>query len=195
MKVFVCGVQLMEVLFEITIGDHTEKWARLETREKRIRSVFASYAHKDRADVVQWSRGASAVGIDVFLDVLSLRAGSNWQESIANAIDSRDMFCLFWSKAASRSKWVQWEWKHALEFRGCEFIQPVPLVDPLIAPPPIELSQCLHFEDVNRIVLDYRRLFVGEQRRKRVVLILAASVVCLPVLWWIMSSSKAWLRF
>ena len=53
---------------------------------------------------------------------------------------------LFWSQAASESKEVEWEWRLALNNKGLEFIDPVPLEDPRQVPPPAELSS-LHFGD------------------------------------------------
>jgi hypothetical protein len=41
---------------------------------------------------------------------------------------------------------VEKEWRCALEARGIDFIDPVPLESPDIAPPPIELVE-LHFND------------------------------------------------
>jgi hypothetical protein len=38
------------------------------------------------------------------------------------------------------------EWRTALDMRGIEYIEPVPLVSPEEVPPPEELSE-LHFND------------------------------------------------
>jgi hypothetical protein len=56
------------------------------------------------------------------------------------------IFYLFWSKNASKSEWVEREWKCALNHGGIDFIDPVPLVSPDEAPPPSELAE-LHFND------------------------------------------------
>jgi hypothetical protein len=42
---------------------------------------------------------------------------------------------------------VEREWRCALERRGIEFIDPVPLADPDEVPPPAELGVELHFDD------------------------------------------------
>jgi hypothetical protein len=62
--------------------------------------VFASYSHQDEAAVLQWARGAQMAGVNVFMDVLSLRTGSDWKKELEQAINSHDIFCLFWSKSA-----------------------------------------------------------------------------------------------
>jgi hypothetical protein len=89
----------------------------------------------------------AALGVDVFLDVVSLRAGQRWEQEIRKAIDGRDIFYLFWSGKAKSSHHVEMEWRYALEQRGIEFIHPVPLEDPRSVPPPEELSG-LHFNDI-----------------------------------------------
>ena len=59
---------------------------------------------------------------------------------------------LFWSEAANSSKHVGKEWRFALEHRGLDFIQPIPLVDPSLVPPPKELEST-HFNDLIAVYL------------------------------------------
>ena len=92
--------------------------ARLHATDRPVRTVFASYATDDRVDVLQWARGAEIAGVDVFLDVLKLRESSRWERELFEHIPTKDLFCLFWSAAASRSHWVDREWRCALEARG-----------------------------------------------------------------------------
>ena len=73
-------------------------------------------------------------------------SGEIWEERIKHEIKERDIFYLFWSKNAKASKWVEMEWKTALKWKGIEFIDPIPLDSPEIAPPPTELSK-IHFND------------------------------------------------
>ena len=87
------------------------------------------------------------MGVDVFLDVLSLRAGQMWEQELMKNIKDRDIFYLFWSPQARESKYVEREWKFALKKRGLDFIHPIPLTDPEDAPPPPELKD-LHFRDI-----------------------------------------------
>jgi hypothetical protein len=114
--------------------------------QRAVQSAFASYASDDRALVLARVQGIRAAGIDVFLDLLSLRAGDRWQEELQKAIATRDILYLFWSPAARASEWVEREWRAAFEQRGRDFIWPVPLADVRDAPPPPEL-QALHFND------------------------------------------------
>jgi hypothetical protein len=88
-----------------------------------------------------------AAGIEVFVDVLSLRAGDAWEEQLIKNIREKDIFYLFWSVEASKSQWVEREWRYALSERGIDFIHPIPLSDPREAPPPPELAG-RHFNDL-----------------------------------------------
>lgn len=45
-----------------------------------------------------------------------------------------------------QSEWVAQEWRYALATKGMEFVDPVPLETPDVAPPPPELA-AKHFYD------------------------------------------------
>jgi predicted component of type VI protein secretion system len=112
------------------------------------RTAFASYASDDRDAVLGRIQGIQKVAPDlnVFLDVLSLRSGQNWEQELWRVIPASDIFYLFWSAHARKSEWVDREWRCALRERGIGFIDPVPLQSPEESPPPPELSS-LHFND------------------------------------------------
>jgi hypothetical protein len=57
-------------------------------------------------------------GMDVSTDPISPGSGREREEQRARDICSRDVFLLFWSRAAARSRWVEREWRRALECRG-----------------------------------------------------------------------------
>jgi hypothetical protein len=108
---------------------------------------YASYSSKDHTEVLKRIQGIRSMpGVEVFLDCLSMRPGEKWELAIYDKILNSDLFLLFWSRSASESEWVTKEWKYALRKRGLDFIQPIPLEDPKIAPPPIELAS-KHFND------------------------------------------------
>jgi hypothetical protein len=114
---------------------------------QRIAHAFASYASPDRSEVLRRVQGIRAVGIDVFLDIVNLRSGKEWEPVLFREIDASDSFFLFWSRNAARSQWVEREWRYALGRRGIEFISPLPLEDPRLAEPPMELRS-KHFNDI-----------------------------------------------
>jgi len=115
---------------------------------QRIQRAFASYAHEDKSAVASRIQGMHKVlpGLDVFWDVVSLRSGDDWETRLWQEIPSRDVFYLFWSRNASKSSWVEKEWRCALETRGLAFIDPIPLESPDVAKPPEELRK-KHFND------------------------------------------------
>lgn len=104
------------------------------------KTAFASYTQRDRKEVLGRLRSLQiSTGIDVFVDCLSLRPGEKWKPTLSSEIVKRDVFLLFWSSRAMASKWVEWEWKTALQEKSIAAIQPHPLEPTDIAPPPPEL--------------------------------------------------------
>ncbi len=141
------GLLLTRLVFEVTVGDALAEPAKLGMRQEQFKTAFASYASADRAEVLRRVQGLNAAGVDVFLDVLTLRAGQDWEAQLHENIRRRDIFYLFWSEAARTSDWVEREWRYALDEKGLDYIHPIPLVDPRLAPPPPELAS-RHFNDL-----------------------------------------------
>jgi hypothetical protein len=133
------------IAFDLAVTSPTAKVEAppepLKARVQRIARAFASYASQDRAEVLRRVQGIQATGMDVFLDVVNLRSGQDWE------IDTSDGFFLFWSRNAAQSNWVEREWRYALKQHGLEFISPLALEDPRLTQPPAELSK-MHFNDM-----------------------------------------------
>jgi len=143
------GIPFAKLVFSIRIGSEPDSFVADRSQSlDRPKSAFASYASADRLDVLKRVQGVLAIApdLDIFLDVLSLRAGQRWHEKLVEHVSNKDIFLLFWSVEASQSKWVAAEWRMALTKRGLDYIHPVPLADALTAPPPEELTN-LHFSD------------------------------------------------
>jgi len=141
-------LRVASVQFLIRVGTFQSGLHVVSSPEELHRKAFASYATEDRNDVLARVQGIrkAAPGLDVFLDVLSLRSGQYWEKELERFMLSSDVFYLFWSANAKRSKWVEEEWRCALDKRGLDFIDPVPLVSPEDVPPPPELA-AKHFND------------------------------------------------
>jgi len=139
-----CGMLLSRLVFDLVVGAPA---GAVGVRQERVSSAFASYAREDQAEVFRRVQGIQAAGVTVFVDVLSLRAGQDWELRIVDSIRQSDVFYLFWSVHASQSQWVAKEWRLALEERGIDYIHPIPLADPSEAPPPQELAS-RHFNDL-----------------------------------------------
>jgi hypothetical protein len=120
----------------------------VQSGEGQARRAYAAYAAQDRLRVLDRVAALSLSGnLDVFMDGLSLHPGEEWKQRLEREIASRELFLLFWSSHARRSKWVEWEWRTALRTKGLSGIQVQPLEPVDQAPPPPELS-ALHFGDV-----------------------------------------------
>lgn len=147
-RVYIDGLQIARIYFAIEIGDTLTAPDELSARVERHRRAFASYASNDRDGVLARVQGMQKVmpHLDIFLDVLSLRSGQDWEHELTTVIPASDVFYLFWSEHARRSTWVEKEWRCALSTRGLDFIDPVPLSPPDVAPPPPELAG-KHFND------------------------------------------------
>jgi uncharacterized protein YegL len=148
-SIYVAGIAVAKLYFVVQVGEESVASKLLEIGQKRYRRIFPSYADEDRNEVLARIHGMQKVApsLDVFYPAAQLRSGEHWQERLEKEILSRDIMCLFWSKAASQSSWVDWEWRTGLRERGIDFIDPCPLVPPDEVPPPKELADQLHFND------------------------------------------------
>jgi TIR domain-containing protein len=101
-------------------------------------SVFASYSSKDAEPVTRSLSTLTrwAPTLDIFQDCLDLKSNDAFKPQLQKEIAARDVFLLFWSRNASASKWVLWEFQTAQIKPGMNAILPMPIEDPAIAPPP-----------------------------------------------------------
>lgn len=157
--VFVGDFRVATIRVDLQVSPDAETaghGACTDVRVRPARSAFASYAKKDRKRVLD--RVASvrlAADLDVFLDCLSLRTGDRYETVLMEQIRQRDLFLLFWSKAASESKWVRKELNTALDTKGEDCLQVHPLNSFSDAPVPERLRH-LHFGD---LLMDLRRSY------------------------------------
>ena len=143
-------VELARVNLQI---DVVKSWRRQRATSRSPsctvhREFFASYARADEAVVIGKIAALKAIGLDVFVDCMDIREGSDWQGEILREVARRGGFLLFWSPAAAKSPHVEKEWRHRLERRGLYSIQPAALEPPERCPPPAELAN-LEFGSVH----------------------------------------------
>ena len=145
-KVYVNDLPVTTLKF--TVKCHSLREQKLELMRQDVMSAFISYASQDRSKVVTIIQGMKKIlpELDVFFDVESLRSGEKWETALRREIENRDVLFLCWSHYAKESKWVEMEWKYALENKGEDCIEPIPIEDPRVCPPPKELEQ-KHFND------------------------------------------------
>jgi hypothetical protein len=141
-------MRIAKFWFVIPVGEQTGAAGEVALRQEKHLRAFASYAREDLDQVLGRLQGMQKASprLEIFFDVLVLRSGQDWEQELYRQISRSDVFYLFWSKFSSKSEWVDREWRCALAERGIDFIDPVPLVDPQVVPPPPELAS-KHFND------------------------------------------------
>lgn len=143
------GHRIATIHFVAEIGTRRGEPDRLPVEDRRFHRAFISYASEDNDAVLARIQGMQKMvrDWDPFFARASISSGEFWQKRLERELREREILYLFWSEAASRSRWVDWEWRFGLAHRGIEFIDPVPLVSPRVVPPPDELVQFIHFDD------------------------------------------------
>ena len=133
---------------------------KITVSRKDISSAFVSYAHKDRRSVAAIIMGMKKArpDLDLFFDIENIRSGAKWKPELRIEIEQRDLLFLCWSHFAKKSKWVNKEWRYALEHKGIDFIEPVPLESPEVCPPPEELAE-KHFNDKLLFIINSKDKF------------------------------------
>lgn len=120
----------------------------IELARKDIITAFVSYSSQDRTRVAALIQGMRKArpDMDIFFDVTTLRSGDDWEKTMYREILQRDILFLCWSRNAQVSPWVDKEWRYALDHKGLDSIEPIPLEQPDVCPPPKELWN-KHFND------------------------------------------------
>lgn len=148
-EVIIAGIRVAKLRAEVAVKKITTSRSKITVTGKPASTAFASYASEDRERVTERLAALRIhAGIDVYMDHLSLIPNKDWEEQLALAIESREIFLLFWSKEAEKSKWVKWEWQRAFELekqRGIPGFEIHPLENGI--KPPKKLGH-LHFGDV-----------------------------------------------
>ena len=113
--VFLGPVQIAFIPLGVAIaaGAGEAQTPRLDVRAPS--SVFASYSSKDAETVTRSLSTLTrwAPTLDIFQDCLDLKTNDAFKPQLAKEIAARDVFLLFWSRNASASKWVLWEFQTA----------------------------------------------------------------------------------
>jgi hypothetical protein len=146
-EAFIEGLPVAFIPLDIAIGQRTDS-SRVTRSTRPHATAFASYSSLDAQAVTLCLSALSRwdAGLKIFMDCLDLKPNEPWRNELERVIPEQDAFFLFWSANAMKSKWVDWEWRHALAKKGIDVVRPFPLDDPAVAPPPQEL-QHLHFRD------------------------------------------------
>ncbi len=143
---FINGLRIGQASFEPALTPVTLD-ERHVAQGVAVRNAFASYASQDQRRVLARVRGMEKLGVKVFMGPRNRKANDPYPLYLLKHIDDSDVLYLFWSRDAEESEWVEREWRYGKARKGVEFIDPVPLIDPRLVPPPEELGQRSRFND------------------------------------------------
>lgn len=77
--------------------------------------IFISYARKDKQVVAQYVESLRKQDFIVWQDVSNIPAGEQWHQALLDAIEAASVVVVFWSQAASHSRYVNEEIDHAIQ--------------------------------------------------------------------------------
>lgn len=106
-------------------------------------TIFISYAHANSEDVLEIIKKLTDAGLTIWYDVF-IKPGSDWDESIENAIKNADVVLVFLSKAANDSKNVKQEYSFAIDQQ--KTIIPI-FLESVEAPFRLRLNQSFYFTE------------------------------------------------
>lgn len=129
-----------------------------EIKRRDIHSAFVSYSRRDISQVAFVMMGIRKArpDLEMFFDVESMHSGEDWEKRIKREIDEKDILFLCWSVHASKSAWVDREWRYAYERKGADGIDPIPLESAQKCPPPKELEK-KHFNENLLFIVESNR--------------------------------------
>ena len=92
-------------------------------------NFFISYCRVDGEDIaVDLSKKLNEKGYSIFIDIESIRAGSDFTQSIIDGISNCDYFIPIITEAASSSQWLMKEISFAFSMAGNRATQIIPIV-------------------------------------------------------------------
>lgn len=138
------GIIIAEIPISIFVTARIRQTQPIMAAQKIYNAIFCSYSHADTAIVERVELACKTLGLDYLRDVHTLKSGQDWNDQLYHLIEQADIFQLFWSEKASKSIYVEQEWRHALALADrSHFIRPVYWNQPMPHVPE-ELSH-IHF--------------------------------------------------
>ena len=107
--------------------------------------VFLSYCRANLAEAQQLQHTLQAQGLSIWRDQESIYGGQQWPKAIGEGIAAGKIFVLLWSKEASASHFVEFEWNTAIALR--KVIVPV-LLDTTPLPPSLRAIHSIAYADI-----------------------------------------------
>src|SRR5690606_29471935 len=100
--VYVGDFLVARLRLDLEISARVKKKTWKTIRGEPIATAFASYASQDRERVLDRMSEIRRVGIDIYLDCLSMHPGDEWKSTLKEEIKNRESFLLFWSSYAKQ---------------------------------------------------------------------------------------------
>ena len=143
-EIYFNGYYVSRLLFTVRLKEGSTV---IDVARQDVESAFVSYASSDFPIVSAFIQGLRTMtSADIFIDKERLKSGYQWKEQLKKEITDRDVFYLCWSTNASKSKYVDMEWRYAYQEKGRECIHTVPIEPAFICKLPAELED-IHCSD------------------------------------------------
>lgn len=143
-EIYFNGYYVSRLLFTVRLK---EAGTVIDVSRQDVETAFVSYASRDFPMVSAFIQGMREMtNADIFIDKERLKSGYQWKEQLKKEISDRDVFYLCWSTNASKSKYVDMEWRYAYQEKGRECIHTVPIEPAFVCKLPPELED-IHCSD------------------------------------------------
>ena len=143
-EIYFNGYYVSRLLFTVRLK---EAGTIIDVARQDVETAFVSYASRDFPMVSAFIQGMREMtNADIFIDKERLKSGYQWKEQLKKEISDRDVFYLCWSTNASKSKYVDMEWRYAYQEKGRECIHTVPIEPAFVCKLPPELED-IHCSD------------------------------------------------
>lgn len=140
-------VPIGEVRFKLRVtNEQSLEGPRPIEGARRFQLAFPSFAEDDRTEVLRRVQMLSRAGIRCIPDPALPTVPDRGERQSLELIDRCDVFFLFWSAAAQRSKQIELEWTYCLDRKGLACMHPVAIEGPPVPDPPTPLS-ALNFQE------------------------------------------------
>ena len=105
----------------------------------KIPKIFISYSHKDREFLNQLTMDLEKAGMSVWVDEKKIKVGDPISQKVEEGITGCDYFCLVISGHSGKSKWVDREYRTALnrQLSSNTTLKILPLIIENIKLPPL----------------------------------------------------------
>jgi hypothetical protein len=110
-------------ILEVRFAKKEDTIMKVSLNIMAAKSIFISYCRNNLHEIKNAIRAFMMGGASVFLDQRDIVPSSEWRSQIKKAIKDSDIFLLFWSEDAAKSKHVKWELKLGIKYKSIDRIK------------------------------------------------------------------------